>query len=66
MASRTTLVLLASAALLVAISMHSGIDIGLAWATLISAMVFELVLWKRGLDRVRAVAAARHTRRRLR
>jgi hypothetical protein len=59
MVSRTTLVLLASAVLLFAVGMRSGIDIALAWATLISAMFIELVLWKRGLDRVRAAAVAR-------
>jgi hypothetical protein len=62
MVSRTTLVLLASAVLLFAVGMRSGIDIALAWATLISAMFIELVLWKRGLDRVRAAAVARRAR----
>ncbi|HEX8887042.1 MAG TPA: hypothetical protein VF797_21350 [Noviherbaspirillum sp.] len=61
--SRTTLVLLASAVLLYGIGMRSGIDVALAWATLVSAMFIELVLWKRGLDKVRAAVTARRVRR---
>jgi hypothetical protein len=63
MVSRTTLVLLASAGLLFAIGMRSGIDIALAWATLASAMFIELVFWKRGLGRVRAAVTTRRARR---
>jgi hypothetical protein len=63
MASRTTLVLLASAVLLVAIGMRSGVDVALAWTTLISAMFIELSLWKRGVDRARAAVAGRRARR---
>ncbi|WP_156328100.1 MULTISPECIES: hypothetical protein [unclassified Massilia] len=62
MTSRLALVLLASAAALYAIGMQSGLDVGLAWMTLISAMFIELTLWKRGLDRVRAAVAARRAR----
>jgi len=63
MVSRTTLILLASAVLLAAIGMRSGVEIALAWATLVSAMFIEMVLWKRGLGRVRAAVTARRARR---
>jgi hypothetical protein len=64
MVNRTTLVLLVSAVLLVAIGMRSGIEIALAWATLIAAMCIELAAWKRGVNLVRAAVAARRARRR--
>jgi hypothetical protein len=63
MVNRTTLILLASAVLLFAIGMRSGIGIALAWATLGSAAVIELTLWKRGLDRARAKVAVRRVQR---
>ena len=63
MLSRTTLVLLASAVLLAVIGMVSGIEIALAWTTLVAAMCIELAAWKRGLDRTRAAVAARRVRR---
>lgn len=63
MVNRITLILLASAVLLFAIGMRSGIEIALAWATLGSAMFIELALWKRGLDRARAKVAARRVAR---
>ena len=62
MTSRITLVLLAAAAALYAIGMHSGVDVGLAWMTLASAVCIELTLWKRGMKRVRAVVVARRAR----
>jgi hypothetical protein len=66
MTNRTTLVLLASAVLLAVIGMRSGVDVALAWTTLIAAMCIELTVWKRGLGRVRAAVAARRSRRRQR
>jgi hypothetical protein len=59
MMSRTTLLLLASAVLLFTIGMRSGVEIALAWGTLIAAMFVELVQWKRGLERARAAVATR-------
>jgi hypothetical protein len=64
MVNRTTLVLLVSAVLLVAIGMRSGIEIALAWATLVAAMCIELAAWKRGVNRVRTAVVARRARRR--
>lgn len=63
MASRTTLVLLASAVLLAVIGMQSGAEVALAWTILIAAMGIELAAWKRGLDRARATVTARRARR---
>jgi hypothetical protein len=63
MLHRTTLVLLASAVLLVVIGMQSGLEIALAWATLVSAAFIELRLWTRGAGRMRAAVAARRARR---
>jgi len=66
MLNRTTLVLLASAVLLAVIGMQSGVEVALAWTTLIAAMCIELAAWKRGLDRARATVTARRARRPLR
>jgi len=63
MLNRTTLVLLASAVLLAVIGMRSGVEVALAWATLVSAAFIELRLWKRGAGQVRAAVVARRARR---
>lgn len=65
MFNKTSFVVLLSAVALVALTMGANV-FSVPAAALISAMVFELVMWKRGTDRVRAAVAARRARRHLR